>query len=75
MIAWFAGGGIRPGTTVGSTDEFGLRAAENSCHLHDMHATILHMLGLNDMDLTYYHGGRFKRLTDLGGEVIQELVA
>ncbi|MEE3370391.1 MAG: DUF1501 domain-containing protein [Planctomycetota bacterium] len=75
MIAWFAGGGIRPGTTVGSTDEFGLRAAENGCHLHDMHATILHMLGLNDMDLTYYHGGRFKRLTDLGGQVIQELIA
>ena len=74
MIVWFAGGGIRGGTTVGSTDELGLKAAENRYHLHDLHSTILHLLGLNDMRLTYYHGGRFKRLTDLGGEVIKEVI-
>jgi hypothetical protein len=60
---------------VGATDELGIKAAEYRYHLHDMHATMLHLLGLDDMKLTYYHAGRFKRLTDLGGRVIKEIVA
>ncbi len=75
MIAWFAGGGIKGGVQVGATDETGLKAVDNPYHLHDMHATILHLMGLDDMRLTYYHGGRLKRLTDLGGKVIQEMIS
>lgn len=75
MIVWFAGGGTKGGIKIGATDETGLRAADNRYHLHDMHATILRLMGLDDMQLTYYHGGRLKRLTDLGGQVIQELIA
>jgi uncharacterized protein (DUF1501 family) len=75
MVMWFAGGGVKGGTVVGSTDEMGIKAADNRYHLHDMHATMLHLMGLDDMKLTYYHAGRFKRLTDLGGRVIKEIVA
>lgn len=75
MVAWLAGGGVKGGTVVGSTDELGINAADNKYHMHDLHATILHLMGLNDMDLTYYHAGRFKRLTDLGGRLIQEALA
>lgn len=75
MIVWFAGGGTQGGIKIGATDETGLKAVENRYHLYDMHATILRLMGLDDMRLTYYHGGRLKRLTDLGGRVIQELVA
>ena len=75
MVCWLAGGGVKGGTVVGSTDELGKKAVENVCHTHDLHATILHLMGLNDMDLTYYHGGRFKRLTDLGGRRIDEIIA
>ena len=74
MIMWFAGAGIKGGTVVGATDELGIKAAENVYHLHDLHATILHCLGLDDMQLTYYHAGRFKRLTDLGGRVMKEIL-
>lgn len=75
MVMWFAGGGVKGGNVVGATDDFGLKAAENRYHLHDMHATLLHLMGLDDMKLTYYHGGRFKRLTDLGGRTIKEMIA
>ena len=75
MVAWFAGGGIKGGTVVGNTDELGIKAAENVYHLHDMHATMLNALGLDDMRLTYYHAGRFKRLTDLGGRRIKEILS
>jgi uncharacterized protein (DUF1501 family) len=75
MVMWFAGGGVRGGHVVGATDETGLEAVEKRCHLHDMHATILHLMGLDDMELTYYHAGRLKRLTDLGGKLITELIA
>ena len=75
MICWLAGGGVKGGTVVGSTDELGKKAVEDVYHTHDLHATILHLMGLSDMDLTYYHGGRFKRLTDLGGRTIDELIA
>ena len=75
MVMWFAGGGIKGGTVVGNTDELGIKAVDNVYHLHDLHATILHLMGLDDMHLTYYHAGRFKRLTDLGGRVIKEVLA
>jgi len=74
MVMWFAGGGIKGGTVVGNTDELGIKAVENVYHLHDLHATILRLMGLDDMRLTYYHAGRFKRLTDLGGKVIKEIL-
>ncbi len=75
MVVWFAGGGTKGGIQIGATDETGLKAVDNRVHLHDLHATILHLMGLDDMKLTYYHGGRLKRLTDLGGEIIRELIA
>ena len=59
---WFAGAGIKGGTVVGNTDELGIKAVEDVYHTHDMHATMLRLMGLDDMRLTYYHAGRFKRL-------------
>jgi hypothetical protein len=75
MVFWMAGGGVKGGTVVGATDELGVKAVENVYHTHDLHATILRLMGLDDMELTYYHAGRFKRLTDLGGETIDEVIA
>lgn len=72
---WFAGGGIKPGTVVGSTDDIGLRAVEDRAHIHDIHATILHCLGLNNDTLTFLHNGREERPTINGGEVIHKLLA
>lgn len=72
---WFAGGGMKGGSMIGTTDEIGHKAVENIYHMHDVHATILHQMGLNDLRLTYYFGGRNRRLTDLGGRVIKELVS
>lgn len=72
---WFAGGGIKGSTVLGNADELGIKAAENVYHLHDLHATILHQMGLGDQRLTFYHAGRFKRLTDLGGRLINEVMA
>ena len=66
---WMAGGGVRPGMTYGATDEFGWHAVENRVHIRDFHATVLHLLGLDHTQLTYRHGGRDFRLTDVGGEV------
>jgi hypothetical protein len=74
-LMWFAGGGIRGGTVVGATDDFGDRSIDDRYHLRDVHATMLHLLGLDQESLTYYHGGRFKRLTDNGGEIIGDLLA
>jgi hypothetical protein len=71
---WLAGGGVKGGQTIGSTDAVGLRAAEGATHVHDLHATILHLLGLNHRRLTYYHNGRNERLTDNFGEVIDAAV-
>ncbi len=70
-----AGGGARPGTVVGSTDELGFRAVERPGHVHDIHATILHLMGLNHINLTYLHNGRAERPTIVSGEVIQEALA
>jgi hypothetical protein len=70
-----AGGGVKAGHVVGSTDEFGLHAIENRTHIHDLHATILHLLGLNHEELTYLHNGRDERLTDTSGRVVRPLLA
>ncbi len=73
--AWMAGGGVRAGTVYGSTDEFGFKAAENPVHVHDLHATILHLLGMDHEKLTFRHSGRDFRLTDVHGKVVKDVVA
>jgi hypothetical protein len=70
-----AGGGVRGGMAYGATDPFGLRAVENKVHVHDLHATILHLLGLDHTELTYLHNGRYERLTDVAGHVVTEILA
>jgi Protein of unknown function (DUF1501) len=72
---WMAGAGIKGGQIVGSTDEIGLRAIEKRAHVHDIHATILHLLGLNHHATLYQHNGRMERPTINGGELIKELVS
>jgi uncharacterized protein (DUF1501 family) len=72
---WLAGGGVKPGCTVGATDELGFRAVEDPWHIHDLHATVLHLLGLNHERLTYRFQGRDFRLTDVQGNVITKLLA
>ena len=71
---WMAGGGIRPGTTYGTTDEFGYNIVENPVHLHDLQATILHVLGIDHEQLTYRYQGRRFRLTDVHGEVVNAIL-
>ena len=71
---WFAGGGVKAGHVIGATDEIGNEAVEVVHPLKDLHVTILHLLGLDDNRLTYFHGGRFKQLSQTGGSVIRELV-
>lgn len=72
---WLAGGGFRPGLIYGQTDELGLAVVENECHVHDLQATILHQLGLDHLRLTFRFQGRDFRLTDVGGKVIEDVVA
>lgn len=72
---WLAGGGVRPGIRFGSTDETGAKAEQDKVHLHDLHATILHLLGLNHERLTYRYAGRDFRLTDVYGEVQRGILA
>jgi hypothetical protein len=72
---WLAGGGIKGGYVHGATDEFGFQAVENKVHVHDLHATILHLLGFDHERLTYRHSGRDYRLTDLYGEVVKPILA
>ena len=72
---WLAGGGVKPGFQFGQTDEFGHQAIENKVHMHDMHATILHLLGLDHRRLTYRHDGRDFRLTDVHGRVVEDILA
>lgn len=74
LVVWMAGGNIRPGSTFGETDEFGLRNINEPIPLRDVHATILHLMGLDQDRLTYLHAGRYKKLTDIGGRVIAEVV-
>ena len=72
---WMAGGGVKGGTVYGSTDEFGFKAEENPVHVHDLHATILHLLGFDHTKLTFRHAGRDFRLTDVHGNVVQGVIA
>ena len=74
MSMLFAGGGVKAGHAIGSTDEIGLSATEVVHPIKDIHTTILHLLGLNDNKLTYFHGGRYKQLSQTGGEVIREII-
>ena len=72
---WMAGGGVKGGHVHGSTDEFGFQATENPVHVHDLHATILHLLGFDHERFTYRHAGRDFRLTDVHGKVVREILA
>jgi hypothetical protein len=72
---WMAGGGVKGGTTYGTTDDFGYYVAENKVTINDLHATILHLLGLDHTRLTYRHAGRDFRLTDVRGEVVRDVLA
>ncbi len=75
FTTWMAGGGVKAGTVVGATDEIGLRAVQDHAHVHDIHATILHLMGLDHTALTYLHNGRDERATINGGEVIKPLLS
>jgi hypothetical protein len=70
-----AGGGVKGGMAYGATDPIGLRAEENKVHVHDLHATILHLLGLDHERLTFFHNGRDERLTDVAGRVVTDILA
>jgi Protein of unknown function (DUF1501) len=72
---WMAGGGVKGGTVYGATDEFGFKAVENRMHVHDLHATMLHLMGFNHEQMTYRWAGRDFRLTDVHGRVIHDLIA
>jgi hypothetical protein len=72
---WLAGGGVKPGITYGATDEYGYKAVEGRCQVYDLHATMLHLLGIDHTRLTYRWGGRDMRLTDVHGELIHPLIA
>jgi hypothetical protein len=72
---WLAGGGVKGGMTYGATDEFGFKAVENRVHVHDLQATVLHLLGLDHERLVYRHSGRDFRLTDVDGHVVREILA
>jgi len=72
---WFAGGGVQPGAIYGKTDEIGLHAVDDRAHVNDIHATILHLMGLDHLRLTHRHSGRDERLTDVGGNVMNGLLA
>jgi len=73
--SWLAGAGVKPGVVHGETDEYGIRVASNPVHVHDFHATILHLMGLDHTRLTYRHSGRDYRLTDVYGKVVKSLLA
>lgn len=75
FTCWLAGAGVKPGTSYGATDEFGFRAQENVLTPHDFHATILHLMGLDHERLTFYHNGIERRLTNVHGRVIREILA
>jgi hypothetical protein len=72
---WFAGGGIKGGQTIGETDDLGYHVTQDPVHIHDVQATVLHLLGINHEDLTYRYQGRDFRLTDVGGVVVSKLIA
>jgi hypothetical protein len=75
FTVWLAGGGVKKGIAYGATDDFGHAAAENKVHVHDLHATLLHLLGMDHEKLTYRYGGRDYRLTDVYGKVVRDILA
>ena len=75
LCSWLAGAGVKPASDAGATDEFGVRGVGEEILMRDLHATILSLLGLDDQSLTFLHDGRFKRLTDLGGRVLDDILA
>ena len=75
LTMWMAGGDVKQGATVGETDEFSLRSIDQSIPIRDVHATILHLLGLDDDELRYLHAGRLRQLTDIGGHVLHDVIA
>jgi len=75
FTTWLAGGGVKGGIVHGATDEFGFRAVEDRVHVHDLHATMLHLMGFDHEKLTYRYSGRDFRLTDVHGHVVKELIA
>jgi Protein of unknown function (DUF1501) len=75
FTVWLAGGGVHPGFAFGATDEFGHRAVTDRVHMHDLHATVLHLLGLDHERLTYRYAGRDFRLTDVSGRVVHDIIA
>lgn len=75
FTVWLAGGGVKPGFSYGVTDEFGHLAIDQKVHMHDLHATMLHLLGLNHRELTFRYAGRNFRLTDVAGNVVRDIVA
>ena len=72
---WMAGGGVRPGTVYGETCEFGYNVVNNGVHVHDLHATMMHLLGVNHEKLTFFYQGRHFRLTDIHGSVVRDIVS
>jgi hypothetical protein len=72
---WLAGGGIKGGIVHGATDEFGWHAVQDNVHVHDLHATVLHLMGVDHTKLTYRYSGRDYRLTDVSGNVVTSLIA
>jgi len=72
---WLAGGGVKGGIVHGATDDYGIHVAEDPVHVHDFHATILHLMGLDHEKLTFRHAGRDYRLTDVSGRVVTEILA
>ncbi len=75
FTVWMAGGGVKPGFSYGATDEFGCSAVQDRVHVHDLHATILHLMGLDHERLTYRYSGRDYRLTDVHGQVVHDIIA
>ena len=73
--SWLAGAGVKPGIVYGESDEYGINVAKNPVHVHDFHATILHLMGLDHERLTYRHSGRDYRLTDVAGKVVRDVLA
>ena len=73
--SWLAGGGVKGGLVFGATDDYGIHVAEDPVHVHDFHATILHLMGLDHEKLTFRHAGRDFRLTDVSGRVVKEILA
>ena len=75
FTVWMAGGGVKGGTIFGATDDYGYYAEQNKVSVHDMHATMLHLMGMDHKKLTYRFSGRDMRLTDVSGEIMHEIIA